>query len=252
MRPAREVGAVSGDSPSVPVELGRALMLACAWAAAVTLRLDGAAAVAPTALGALGCTALTLGVIAVILRRARPLSDGLRASVAGGALALGPLAFLGSMLATGTHHRALGGVTFAFAAAMLLAAAVVVAVRLGSIARGTSRVASTARGAMAVASAASLGWVLVSLASAFGPGAPAPARGAIVDAACCAALVFVTHAAPPWRLPSRGARAGAALWALAVLSGLIAVRVSDGVSAALAARAPVALGLGALVARSGD
>src|SRR4051812_29425047 len=113
-------------SSSLLVALGAALV----WAGIDVARVGSTLPVGVAFLALFGSSSLLLGVGVVIAWYARPLGDAVRAVFAGASLAALPLAVLAAALQRVTHHRALGGVTFAFVALVLLAVSFGVAWRL--------------------------------------------------------------------------------------------------------------------------
>jgi hypothetical protein len=80
-----------------------------------------------------GSGALALGPLLSGLAQARPLGPTARALLCGLGFASVPLSVLGALLKTGTHHRPLGAVTFAFGALFIIAGATVVSQRVCSL-----------------------------------------------------------------------------------------------------------------------
>jgi len=76
-----------------------------------------------------GSTALALAPAAALLRCARPLPRGAWVPALGLLLAFPPLVVFARVLELGTHHRPLGGATFAIVAAGVIAGAIAVAAR---------------------------------------------------------------------------------------------------------------------------
>ena len=113
-------------SESEPTAHGRlALGLLCSVAAAAPafVRVLPGNPAGWSAVALVGATSLVVVPLSLWLRRA--LSNGLprpdRALIAGAALSALPLALFGGVLKSTTHHRPLGGATFAVAALCLLA-----------------------------------------------------------------------------------------------------------------------------------
>jgi hypothetical protein len=220
----------------------RALGAALVWTA-----IDVARSAVPIVQGLfalLGSTSLILGALVVGIRRARPFGDGARAAFAGAAMSALPLLVVAAVLQKTTHHRALGGVTFAFVALFVVAGCIVVAARLLQLATRGGRVGFVARVALGVlvvpcvAVAASLLPVLRAPSAA--PLVPALADGALGIALLSAAL-FV----PSSVLRAVPARVSAVAWVAAVTVGIAVSAASPSVRAALSARVPVAFALGA-------
>lgn len=122
--------------------------LACGLLCSVPAALPAFVRVAPTGhgltvgLALLGSSSLVVVPVSVWLRRA--LAAGLpgtdRALLAGAALSALPLALFGGVLKSTTHHRPLGGATFAVAASCVLALCVGLSFRfLGGLRRGVPK-----------------------------------------------------------------------------------------------------------------
>jgi hypothetical protein len=229
--------------PPFSPDLVVALLGALLWSAIDVVRVGAVGSLASEFPALFGSTALLLGVAVVSLRRARPFGDGLRAVAAGAAMASFPLAMFAAVLERSTHHRALGGVTFAFIAAAVLAFAIAFAWRVLGIARQTTR-ASIARASLAMASIASGGATaaLVLLGARAAPAAPLMAG--VVDGLIGAALLGLVAVPARWleRLPSR---LGAMAWLCVVVAGVVVAASDSALCAALAERAPVAFAIGA-------
>jgi hypothetical protein len=225
-------------------ELAASLLAALLWAAIDVVRVGTVGAGVSEFAALFGSTALLLGVGVVSLRWSRPFGDGLRSVAAGAALASLPLAIIAAMLQRSTHHRALGGVTFAFVAALVVGFAIAGAWRVLAIARGTTSTSRVARALLVTSSITSCG-AAVTLALLGSRAADAtPLIAGFVDGLIGAALLWVAAVRVRWfeRLPSR---LGAAAW-LCVVVGGVAVAASDSARcAALARRAPVAFVVGA-------
>lgn len=119
--------------------------LACGLSCSVPAAIPALLRVLPDGLGVSAAAALTGAVSLVVvpvgfwLRRARerglPTAD--RALLAGTALSALPLALFGGVLKSTTHHRPLGGATFAVAALCVLALCIGLSFRfLGGLSRG--------------------------------------------------------------------------------------------------------------------
>jgi hypothetical protein len=150
---------------------------------------------------------------------------------------LAPLIVFARILILGTHHRPLGGATFAFVAAGLIAGAVAVAARVLAWSRerqGLLRNAPWALGAVALALAG-----LLSL-----PALGSPLRASLLDGALGALLLLGGASLRlPDKLAQSLARAGVFVWVAAVAIGLAVGLSSPEVRSVLDSRAPVLLGL---------
>jgi hypothetical protein len=223
-------------------DLAASLLAALLWAAIDVARVGSVGSLAFPAL--FGSTALILGVGVVSLRRAGPFGDGLRAVAVGAALASLPLALLAAVLQRSTHHRALGGVTFAFVAALVIVFAIAVSWRMLVIARRPTRMAIVVRALLVVASIVScVAACALAITGARPGGAPSLTSG-FVDGLIGAALLGLAFAGVR-RLERSTSRFGAVAW-ICVVAGGAAVAASDSaLCAALAERAPVAFAIGA-------
>ncbi len=153
-----------------------------------------------------------------------------RALLLGAGLSLLPLAFFGGVLKSSTHHRPLGGATFAVGALLVLAACVVLAFRF-SRARHAAP-SSPWPSPFSLALALSLGgtWLLA---------AGAAGRPHLLDFGLLVAAIAAT-ALP--KFPARLARAPAwpllVSWGVLVALAIATTRVPE-VAQTLASRAPV-------------
>jgi hypothetical protein len=152
-------------------------------------------------------------------------------------------ASVGAVLQSSTHHRPLGGVTFAAVALCVGVACALAAWRIEAIATSLFRRRGLLRGATVAASVAASVGVAVLAARAWS-GFSDQTRCCAVDVAAVASLVV----AGPW-LPSRRNLWAAGLAGLAVvlLVGGMRVGSSGGLAAAMGARAPLAWSIGATV-----
>jgi len=165
-----------------------------------------------------GATAVLLGPFLAALGQLRPLRTGLLAVALGLGLAAWPTALLLSVLKSNTHHRPLGAVTFAFAAAVLALGASVLALRcLTWFQRerpsGFGRVARAALAVLAVAGPLVLVLRL---------GASAQTRAPLFDASLALGLAALTQLIP-WPAPILRwtERLGLPVWAVVVAVGLL-------------------------------
>lgn len=233
--------------PSAPLdaELARSLVFALVWSSEVTARF-GELATSGTfsfLVAALGCTAFTLGATGVVTaRRATTCSRPLHLILAA-LLASGPAALLARVLQGKTHHRALGGVTFALLAGVLVAASALVVRRLLGSSPGQSRRRSVLPGvAVATLVVISMGMAIGPLVRELGTGGSPSGRWLAQDLAIGLMLSGLVAVVPRVRLPSRVALAGAALWVVCVGAGAVLVSRNMPLRAILSEHAPVALG----------
>jgi hypothetical protein len=235
------VSGAETERPPLGRELSLGLGIATLGAVLVvvpaTLRVSGSASAAMAFLGLLGGAALTIGPAAAALRLARPFGRLAWSVPLGLCVSLAPLIVLARILILGTHHRPLGGATFAFVATGLLAGAVAVSARLlawSAKREGALRKAPLALGAGMLALGA-----LLSL-----PALGGPLRASLLDGALGALLVIGGAALrPPDKLAKGLARAGVLVWVAAVALGLAVGLASPEVRSVLDSRAPVLLGL---------
>jgi hypothetical protein len=241
---------MNADAPFVPEraanlggDLARALALALAWSSEIAARFGRPSGVVPTLVAALGCTALTLGSVAVVARRGRTTGMGLRASVLGALLASGPVALFAAVLRGKTHHRALGGVTFALLAGALVVLGFLVVRRALAPSSPGSRAGSALRVCLAILVVTSLGVALWPLVLELGPSGSAAGRWFAEDLAIGAGLSALVAALPGIELRPRAALACAIAWALSVAAGASVVGGNMPLRAILAEHAPVGLGV---------
>lgn len=233
--------------PPLGADLARALVFALVWSSEVTARFSepslwGRVSVL---IAALGCTALTLGAVGIVTRgraptrpRPRPLPV-----ILAGLLASGPVAKLARVLQGKTHHRALGGVTFALiAAAIVVAAAVVVRRVLGPPGRRARPRFAWVGVSMTTTVVISAGVAMGPLVYELGAGGSAPGRWLAQDLAIGVVLSGLMVVLPRIELPSRVAVTVAAVWATAVGAGALLVASNMPLRAILSEHAPVALG----------
>jgi hypothetical protein len=231
----KRAGTVAGD-------LTRALVAAFGWSCEIAARHGHAASVVSTLAAALGCTALTLGSVAMVVRQCRTPRTGFETLVFGALLASGPTSLLGGLIAAKTHHRALGGVTFAFvAAAFIVSGALVVRRVLVTLPRGSPS-GGTLRLALTTLVVSSMGTVVFPFFREFGAAGSAFGRFVAEDLVIGVGFAAVVVALPDWKLGARTSRAGAVAWVLSVAGGVSVLMASMPLRAMLAERAPVALG----------
>lgn len=223
---------------SATVAGGYALAIATLGSAAIAvpaaLRAAGAGASLGLAFVALwGSAALMLAPVAGAMRVARPLPPLAYCFPLGLALSLGPLMLFGRVLKNATHHRPLGGATFALVATMLVLGATAVAARLIAWSQARSGALRRAPHAVAVAGLA-LGALLAL------PVLGSELRASLLDGVLALCVVAAAAVAPEKPLL---ARVGLPLWGVAVALGLGLGLSSAATRAVLAEHAPVLLGL---------
>jgi hypothetical protein len=228
------------------------LVGAFAWASLVAWRLGTAVPRLHVFVAVLGCSAATLAPLLAIGRGARPMSLNVQSILAGAVLATGPLSVFGAQLGEKTHHRALGAVTYAFAALLIVALCSAMARRCLSLAVVTprskgSRWPTVARSALAVVAALSLVSLVVPLRSAVGVALSRSASEAIGDGLVGVVLVGAGMLVPRWPVSSREARRAFTAFVVAVALGGVVVARDAGIRGALLSRAPAALGPGWLL-----
>lgn len=224
-------------------DLAATLVLAFAWSAEIAARFGGEAGVVPTLVGALGCTALTLGAVAAVARSRQTPKLGLEALVVGTLLSSGPTALVGTVLSERTHHRALGGVTFALiaSATVVLGFLVTRAVLALPLRRPLWRLCR--RLCLTILVVGSVTAVLRPTFSEFGPVGSTSGRFLAQDLAVGLGLAAVLVTRPDHPLLRRVAYPLALVWALAVACGVTVLAGNMRLRVVLAERAPVALGL---------
>lgn len=210
--------------------------LGCAVAALPgALRAASAGASLPLAWLALwGSAALMVGPVAGAWRAARPLPASAFSLPLGLGLSLAPLLVFARVLKTATHHRPLGGATFAIVAAFLVLGATAVSARV--IAWAARREGAASKLPLALGVLGSCLAVPLAL-----PLLSPELRGSALDGALCLAV-----AAAGALVPVRGAlgsRVGLPLWLAAVVLALSLGLGAAETRAVLAERAPVLLGL---------
>jgi hypothetical protein len=117
------------SSPSAALALG-ALAAALATLPAVKRVAAGVEHPGVVWLGLAGGTALVLGPVLALLRAIPRSSTAARAALLGVIASAVPLAWLGSLLKTGTNHRPLGAATYGMLALFVIGFAVLAAFRL--------------------------------------------------------------------------------------------------------------------------
>jgi hypothetical protein len=233
--------------PPVPLgaELARSLPFALVWSSEVTARFGEPprSGTFPLFVAAFGCTALTLGAVGLVTHHgtttgARPLRMILAAL-----LASGPAAVLARVLQGKTHHRALGGVTFALlAGAVVVGAALVVWRLLGSPVPERRPRSLLRRVCLTVMVVASIGAAIGPFVHELGAGGSSLGRWLAQDLVMGAGLSALIVLLPRTRLSSRVTALGAAVWTVVVGTSVILVTLRMPLRAILLEHAPVALG----------
>ena len=228
--------AALGSSVSTGIGLG--VVASLLWAIAPAARI-GAGALEYVALA--GCAALLMTPVVAAARAARPLSPAGLGGLLGVVVSLGPLAVFGALLSAKTHHRPLGGVTFALGATLVLVFAAWFGARLWSLGQERSLARTIARRFVAFAALASVALALRMVWSSLSPSTPIGA--ALVDGA-----LGVTLAAVASRerlvLPAAVTKAAPIAWVILVVVGLFLVRADEDLYRRLVSGAPVTLGVG--------
>lgn len=217
-----------------------ALGLVCSVPASLPalLRVAGSGHAVPAALALVGSVSLVVVPIAVWMRRvadSRGSGSGVgasdRALAAGAALSALPLALFGGVLKSTTHHRPLGGATFAVAALCLLALCIGLSFRVLRGASG-SAVKSTWQNLFYLGCGLSLvATVALGLAGA--------ARPSLVELLALAGAVAVSALVrPPAVVARQSPRIWVSGWVILLVCAVLSLR-SAPVAAALTSRAPV-------------
>lgn len=161
---------------------------------------------------------VALGVVPFVVLVRRALGDlgSLRPLFDGALLSAGPVALVAATLVARTHHRALGGVTFAIVATLVWAGAA------GLVARWTQSKEREGGGLrrLFLRTAAVLSFSGVALAVALNVRSGGALGQSLVRATAGAALVAVALALPRVQAPRWLIVAGGVTWVLVVLGGL--------------------------------
>ena len=171
-----------------------------------------------------GAAAALLGPVLAALTKLRPIRTGLTAVAAGLGLAAWPTALLLSVLKSATHHRPLGAVTFAFAAAILALGVSAAALRwLTWFQR--ERPSGFDRGARVGLAVLALLGPLVLLVRL---GASTQTRAPLFDASLALGLAALTALIPwPARILRWAERLGVPVWAGVVVIGLLSAHAAS-------------------------
>lgn len=233
---------VHDDRAHWGADLTVALAAALLWAVVDSVRLGDAGSRGAAFVVELAGAASSLGPLGVLTRRARYPGSILTVGVVAALLSTGPLTVLGTLLESHTHHRALGGVTFAVLATAVALASLVVTRRLlrnpSSATQGKIE-----RGALAVFTLASMCIFWGSLAVALGAGTRASARDATVDGVVGVALLALAVLLPRPRVPLWAAWAAGVLWVTTTVAGVATVRGEPRLRKIVDERAPMTLGI---------
>jgi len=233
-RTATETGAVW---PTASLALGLATIGSLVVAVPASLRVAKDASLVMAWLALLGSTALVAAPLGAALRITRPFPRLAWCVPLGLSLAFAPLVLFARILILRTHHRPLGGATFAIVAAALLLGAIAVSARVLSWSGARTGPARSLPLGLAGLSLAAGG--LLSL-----PALAAPLRGSLLDGVLLVALVLGTAAVRlPEKLERGLMRSGLVVWVLVVVLGLVVGLASADLRALLDERAPVLLGL---------
>jgi hypothetical protein len=171
-----------------------------------------------------GAAAVLLGPVLAALTQLRPLRTGLLAIALGLGLSAWPTALLLSVLKSSTHHRPLGAVTFAFAAAVLALGASAAALRLLTWFQ-RERPNGFERAARGVLTAFAVAGPLVLLLRL---GASAQTRAPLFDASLALGLSALTQLVPwPARILRWAERVGLPVWAGVVVIGLLSAHAAS-------------------------
>jgi hypothetical protein len=182
----------------------------------------------------LGSAALPVGLFAAALRNLGVRSRAVGTVLLALALSSAPLEVLARVLKATTHHRPLGGVTFAIIALFVLLGAVAVAARLLSWGQdGTKKHIVLAIGVLAALAGARFALAAVGGHAGF-------IRSAVLDGALLVAAGFAGGLLPaPAAIAGHARRLGIALWAVVVALGLALCFAMPARASAAKAAAPV-------------
>jgi hypothetical protein len=205
---------VAAKESTAAFDVAIGLAAALAWGAA-SLVLGQTRASPLGIVESLGSAAGLAVPLVALLRLARPWPEPLRALVLGALLVAAPLAVLGTLLVEKTHHRALGGVTFAALALVVTLVAWPLARRLLASDR-----AAPGRAAGAVASVlGSRGLLAVGAATLLVLGAVLSSGPAASRAAAVGLVSVVLALLAPARQAPRALGLAAGLLAAALAAG---------------------------------
>jgi len=233
------VSAQARESVAAPAGFGYGVLVATLGCALIALpaALRSGAPLPLSWLALWGSAALMAAPVAGAWRVARPLPASAWCLPLGVALSLAPLMVFARLLKTATHHRPLGGATFAIVAALLVLGATAVAARL--LAWSGQQAGAKAKLPVVVALLGSCLAVPLAL-----PMLGAELRGALLDGVLLLGVTALGALVPEQRrIAARAAISGPLLWIGAIGSALAVGLGSAATRAALADHAPVLLGL---------
>jgi hypothetical protein len=215
------------------------VIAALIWSLLPAWRVAGVSSVAAYAALA-GSAALLMAPLSGSLRLLKPDARAFLGALLGLATSSAPLSILGALLKMKTHHRQLGGVTFAIVGATLTVACVLISVRMTDSRRHRVLLTACAAGAAAVSAGLTTWWLFA--------GSPPVLRHAAVDAFVGLALLMAAALAP--EMPTGTARYGVPVWVTLSALGILLLRIDHALGGVLSVQAPVVLGLGAFLGAS--
>lgn len=208
-------------------------LAALVWSLLPAWRVAGVSnAVAYAALA--GSAALLMAPLAASLRLVKPDRRAFLGALLGLAMAAAPLSVLGALLKTKTHHRQLGGVTFALVGATLTLICVVLAMRMTDARRWRSLLTTCVATAATLSVGLTMWWLFA--------GSPPALRHAAVDAGVGLALLVASAIAP--EMPAKMSRYGVPVWVGLSAIGVLLLRIDHSLGDVLSVQAPVVFGLG--------
>jgi hypothetical protein len=200
--------------PTATAALGTATVFAALIAIPASLRVGDGANAALVWLALAGSSALVCGTLAAAVESLRRNSHGLKTIGLATVLALPLLSVFGAVLKTATHHRALGGVTFAVVGAFVLITMLIGANRAWRWADSSGK----SRLLMVVGAIGLLAGLRVCLPLVSHPGSRmAVADGVLLVVGAVVASVWVPHSSLQNRTLARALWGGASAMALVVL-----------------------------------
>lgn len=233
---SRSPGAVSAD-----IAIG--LLASVVWGTITAVRLGAvpfASALSVASLGFAALSSIPIVLVAGFLLRTRSSIASVAAAAVGSVV---PVAVLAAALKTRTHHRALGAVTFAVGATIVLVCSAIVVRRLRAP-ESTGFWMKALRTAFWTFCAMSAAWLI---ATVLGPGSPATVRQGALDGMVGAAAIGGSLAVRRLLAPRlSGFRIAPALALVVVCAGLAEAWKSADLLPVLCARAPFTLGIVAI------
>jgi hypothetical protein len=207
------------------------------WALPIAWRLDGAPFLVRYALAAAACIVIA-GPLVFALRAGSTRAGGSEvAAVWAAALLAGPFALLGTILKVQTHHRQLGGVTFAVLAALAVIGLALILGRARQIARARGRSRALVA-VLAVIAGVSIAVCVPRLAR-----VPEPFGVGILLELAIGLPVILLAARLRYALPGSVARVAAWAWIAIAAAGVFGARAAPEASRAVASGAPLTFGL---------